>query len=139
MEQGTWRVDMRREKREGLLLFIAHVTYRYTKMGYASNVEPSYIVPSAIATGGSDNTVRSKQGVDDLDFYIGDEALNHASTHQVNYPIRQGIIDNWDNMERIWQRCIFKYLRCEPEEHYMLLVRTYVRTWVYVWSVQESA
>lgn len=89
-------------------------------MGYASNVEPSYIVPSAIAVG-SDNTVRSRQGVDDLDFYIGNEALNHASTHQVNYPIRQGIIDNWDNMERIWQRCIFKYLRCEPEEHYMLL------------------
>ena len=92
-------------------------------MGYASNVEPSYIVPSAIAVGGSDTNVRSKQGVEDLDFYIGNEALSHASTHQVNYPIRQGIIDNWDNMERIWQRCIFKYLRCEPEEHYMLLVR----------------
>lgn len=90
-------------------------------MGYASNVEPSYIVPSAIAVGGSENTVRNRQGVEDLDFYIGNEALNHASTHQVNYPIRQGIIDNWDNMERIWQRCIFKYLRCEPEDHYMLL------------------
>eukprot|EP00961_Rhodomonas_salina_P253739 3429253-Rhodomonas_salina.1 len=25
-------------------------------------------------------------------------------------------------MERFWQRCIFKYLRCEPEEHYFCLV-----------------
>lgn len=86
-------------------------------MGYASNVEPSYIVPSAIAAKKSTEC----RGVDDLDFYIGNEAMDHSSTYQVNYPIRQGIIDNWDNMERIWQRCLFKYLRCEAEEHYMLL------------------
>ena len=30
-------------------------------------------------------------------------------------------IDNWDLMEKFWQRCIFKYLRCEPEEHYFML------------------
>jgi actin-related protein 3 len=24
-------------------------------------------------------------------------------------------------MERMWQRCMFEYLRCEPEEHYVLL------------------
>ena len=39
----------------------------------------------------------------------------------VNYPIRHGIVENWDNMERYWQRCIFKYLRCDPEEHNFLL------------------
>ena len=89
-------------------------------MGYAGNVDPSYCIPTAIAT--TADTSR-RQGVDDLDFYIGNEALNHSSTHQVHYPIRHGIIDNWDNMERLWQRCFFKYLRCEPEEHYVLLVR----------------
>ena len=25
------------------------------------------------------------------------------------------------NMERLWQRCMFEYLRCEPEEHYVML------------------
>jgi len=30
-------------------------------------------------------------------------------------------VDNWDNMEKLWQRCIFEYLRCEPEDHFMLL------------------
>lgn len=24
-------------------------------------------------------------------------------------------------MERLWQRCMFEYLRCEPEEHYVML------------------
>lgn len=96
----------------------------YTKMGYAGNAEPSYIIPSTIALGdqgAAKSSFRNKQGVDDLDFYIGNEALAHASTHQVKYPISQGIIEDWDSMEKMWQRCLFQYLRCEPEEHYMLL------------------
>ena len=71
----------------------------YTKMGYAGNCEPQYIVPTVVASralkGGQEATV---DGVDDLDFYIGNEALAHATTHQVNYPIRHGLIENWDNM-----------------------------------------
>lgn len=57
----------------------------------------------------------------DLDFHVGDAAFANSTTHQVNYPIRHGLIDNWDNMERMWERCMFEYLRCEPEDHYVLL------------------
>jgi actin-related protein len=66
----------------------------------------------------------SKRGVEDLDFFIGDEAIANAKTpgYGVNYPIRQGMIDNWDYMERYWEQTIFKYLRAEPEDHYFLLV-----------------
>jgi actin-related protein len=71
----------------------------------------------------------SKRGVEDLDFFIGDEALANAKTpgYGVYYPIRQGMIDNWDHMERYWEQTIFKYLRAEPEDHYFLLVRTILR------------
>ena len=31
-------------------------------------------------------------------------------------------MENWTNMERLWQRCIYDYLRAEPEDHYVLLV-----------------
>ena len=67
----------------------------------------------------------SKRGVEDLDFFIGDEAIANAKTpgYGVNYPIRHGQIDNWDYMERYWEQTIFKYLRAEPEDHYFLLVR----------------
>ncbi|RHY25006.1 hypothetical protein DYB25_010232 [Aphanomyces astaci] len=103
---------------------------RFTKMGYAGNAEPSYIIPSTIAVGADNNAsggrtgggrVGQSQGIDDLDFHIGNAAFENSSTHQLNYPIKQGIIDNWDNMEKLWQRCLFQHLRCEPEEHYMLL------------------
>lgn len=64
----------------------------------------------------------SKRGIDDLDYFIGDEAVANSKTYSVNYPIRQGQIENWDLMERFWAGTIFKYLRAEPEDHYVLLV-----------------
>ncbi|RKP04747.1 hypothetical protein THASP1DRAFT_35466 [Thamnocephalis sphaerospora] len=70
----------------------------------------------------------SKRGAEDLDFYIGREALHHSKSYALNYPIRHGQIENWDHMERFWEQSIFKYLRCEPEDHYFLLVSTQ-RTW----------
>lgn len=68
----------------------------------------------------------SKRGIEDLDFYIGDEALAQAKTMALNYPIRHGQINNWDHMERFWEQSIFKYLRCEPEDHYFLMVSIYI-------------
>ena len=86
------------------------------------NVEPQYIIPTVLATKDVEGEVRGKKdGIEDLDFHVGDAAFSNSSTHQLNYPIRHGLIDNWDNMERLWQRCLFEYLRCEPEDHYVLL------------------
>ncbi|KAH9252909.1 hypothetical protein BASA81_009065 [Batrachochytrium salamandrivorans] len=98
----------------------------YTKMGYAGNVEPMHVIPTLMATpssavGGQVGDPRGAEGLGDLDFHIGNEAQENSTTYQLNYPIKHGIVDNWDNMERLWQRCIFKYLRCEPEEHIFLL------------------
>jgi len=92
----------------------------YTKMGYAGNSEPSYIIPTAIAS--SDDAKKSVKGnIPDLDFFIGDEAIDNSATYGINYPVRHGLIDNWTHMEKVWQHCIFKYLRSEPEDHYFLL------------------
>lgn len=101
----------------------------YTKMGYAGNCEPQYILPTLVATRGlTGGQSKEADGVEDLDFFIGNEAMAHSSTHQINYPIRHGLVENWDNMERLWQRCMFKYLRCEPEEHYFLLTEPPLNT-----------
>lgn len=116
----------------------------FSKIGYAGNSEPSFVFPTAIAlrpqggagassgagrpsvpskpTGlGGGGNLATKRGIEDLDFYIGDEAFAHAKSYQVEQPIRHGLVDNWDHMERYWEQCIFKYLRAEPEEHYAML------------------
>ncbi|RXH79804.1 hypothetical protein DVH24_040951 [Malus domestica] len=111
----------------------------YTKMGFAGNVEPCYIVPTVVALNESflnPSRTSSKAGwvaqhnagvMADLDFFIGDEALERSrssTTYNLSYPIRQGQVENWDSMERFWQQCIFNYLRCDPEDHYFLLTES---------------
>jgi len=103
----------------------------FTKMGYAGNSEPSYIIPSIIAvneasskqaTGASGKGAPAqKKGIEDLDFFIGDEVGPVSKTYTTHNPIRHGQVDNWTDMERYWEHCIFRYLRCEPEDHYFLL------------------
>ena len=61
---------------------------RYTKMGYAGNKEPQFIMPSAIAVKenagvGDADSRRVGRGVEDLDFYIGDEAMNIGNPYAV--------------------------------------------------------
>ncbi|XP_061986579.1 actin-related protein 3-like isoform X2 [Populus nigra] len=112
----------------------------YTKMGFAGNVEPCFILPTAVAVNESflnqSRTSSSKANwqaqhsagvMADLDFFIGEEALaksRSSNTYSLSYPIKQGQVDNWDAMERYWQQCIFNYLRCDPEDHYFLLTES---------------
>eukprot|EP00299_Pterocystis_sp_00344_P007464 c2432_g1_i1.p1 GENE.c2432_g1_i1~~c2432_g1_i1.p1 ORF type:complete len:412 (+),score=79.62 c2432_g1_i1:49-1284(+) len=101
----------------------------YTKMGYAGNYEPSYIIPTAISLDDSSKkTQAAKKPCDDLDFFIGDEAIAMQKQYKINYPIKHGQIENWDLMEKFWQRSIFQNLKCEPEEHYFLLTEPPMNT-----------
>lgn len=90
----------------------------FTKLGYAGNEEPSFCFPTCYGA----RAVGAKGGdLADLDFLIGAECEAQKLTYPPTYPIRHGLIDNWDAMEKIWQHCIFKYLRATPEDHYFLL------------------
>lgn len=69
---------------------ISFIVSRYSKMGYAGNKEPQFIIPSAIAVRetakvGDDATRRLARGVEDLDFFIGDEAMD-AKGYAVKVP-----------------------------------------------------
>ncbi|XP_036176752.1 actin-related protein 3 isoform X2 [Myotis myotis] len=104
----------------------------YTKIGYAGNTEPQFIIPSCIAIKesakvGDQAQRRVLKGVDDLDFFIGDEAIEKP-TYATKWPIRHGIVEDWDLMEKFMEQVIFKYLRAEPEDHYFLLTEPPLNT-----------
>ncbi|KAK5897710.1 hypothetical protein CgunFtcFv8_015190 [Champsocephalus gunnari] len=97
----------------------------YTKIGYAGNTEPQFIMPSCIAirewAGVGDQAQRRLvKGVEDLDFYIGDEAAEKPN-YATKWPIRHGVVEDWDLMEKFMEQIIFKYLRAEPEDHSFLM------------------
>ena len=57
-------------------------------MGFAGNKEPQFIMPSAVAVKetakvGDEAQRRVARGVEDLDFYIGDEAMNIGNPYAV--------------------------------------------------------
>uniref|UniRef100_A0A3B3TEI5 Actin related protein 3B n=1 Tax=Paramormyrops kingsleyae TaxID=1676925 RepID=A0A3B3TEI5_9TELE len=104
----------------------------YTKIGYAGNTEPQFIIPSCIAireTAGVGDQAQRRlmRGVDDLDFFIGDEAIDKPN-YATKWPIRHGIIEDWDLMEKFMEQVIFKYLRAEPEDHYFLMTEPPLNT-----------
>ena len=62
-------------------MLITLFPFRYTKLGFAANKEPQFIIPSAIAIKesarvGDQSSRRVTKGVEDLDFFIGDEAFD---------------------------------------------------------------
>uniref|UniRef100_A0A9J8AAQ6 Actin related protein 3B n=1 Tax=Cyprinus carpio carpio TaxID=630221 RepID=A0A9J8AAQ6_CYPCA len=104
----------------------------YTKIGYAGNTEPQFIMPSCIAiretaSVGDQAQRRLMKGVDDLDFFIGDEAIDKPN-YATKWPIRHGIVEDWDLMEKFMEQVIFKYLRAEPEDHSFLMTEPPLNT-----------
>ncbi|ETO32668.1 actin-related protein 3-beta-like isoform 1 [Reticulomyxa filosa] len=67
----------------------------FTKMGYAGNTSPDYMVPTVIAqpekkAGGKQNETA------DLEFYIGNDALDKRLNYTVSNCLEHGIIEDWD-------------------------------------------
>jgi actin-related protein 3 len=94
-------------------------------MGFGGNLYPDYITPTVISVAdavGRAPSGRAAKGIPELDFSIGDEAIANQAVAQVKYPLRHGQVDDWDLMEKFYEQCYYKYLRCEPEEHLCILV-----------------
>jgi actin-related protein len=60
-------------------------------------------------------------GMDNKEAYVGDEAQAKKKDLNLRYPIENGIVKNWEDMERIWHHAFFNELRVAPDEHPTLI------------------
>lgn len=66
-------------------------------------------------------------GMDQKDFYFGEEAISKKSMLDITYPVRNGIIPDdggksFDMLEKILEHQIFNQeLRVSPEDHKILI------------------
>ncbi|MCL4124293.1 UNVERIFIED_CONTAM: hypothetical protein GTU68_056308, partial [Idotea baltica] len=60
-------------------------------------------------------------GVGNKKLFIGDEAIDKKGVLSLRYPIKHGIVTNWEHMEMIWHHTFYNKLRVEPRDHPVLL------------------
>lgn len=88
------------------------------KAGFSGEDAPRAIFPSII---GRPKNPGVLIGVEAKDEYIGDEAQQKRGVLKISYPIAHGIVQDWDDMEKIWNHTFYVELRVSPDEHPVLL------------------
>ncbi|CDW77246.1 actin i [Stylonychia lemnae] len=63
-------------------------------------------------------------GVDSDNEYIGEEANQKRGVLKICYPIENGIVKDWDDMEKIWNHTFYVELRVSPDEQPVLLTES---------------
>jgi actin len=88
------------------------------KAGFSGDDAPKCVFPSLA---GSPRHPSVMIGITEKETYVGDEAQSKRGVLTLRYPIEHGIVNNWDDMEKIWEHTFFNELRIAPEEHPVLL------------------
>ena len=84
------------------------------KAGLAGDEGPSAVFTSLV---GRPKMASAMLGVSNKTEFIGEEAQQKRGVLNLNYPIANGIVNDWDDMEKVWQHTFFNELRVKPDEH----------------------
>ncbi|KAI1312613.1 Actin-2 [Mortierella claussenii] len=88
------------------------------KAGFAGDDQPKCFFPSFV---GRPKHVRIMAGAVEGDVFIGKKAQELRGLLKIKYPIEHGIVQDWDDMEKIWQYIYSDELKTMSEEHPVLL------------------
>ncbi|XP_062406625.1 uncharacterized protein LOC134097699 isoform X2 [Sardina pilchardus] len=87
------------------------------KAGFADQSLPTTIFPTVIGVPKYEEVMN---GHFERETYIGHDAQHIRGVLALRYPMKNGIIRNWDDMEMIWSHT-FQQLSVEPEDHPVML------------------
>ena len=89
-----------------------------SKSGFAGEDSPRSVIPSVVGRPRYESVITAMA---EKDSYIGDEAQKKRGMLSLKHPIEHGYVNDWEDMEKLWNQIFYNELRVAPEEHAVLL------------------
>lgn len=86
------------------------------KAGLSCDERPRCVFPEWVG-----RPRKAFRGVLPKDWYFGEEVTEHCAQLSINYPLENGIIENFEHMEHLWEYTFYQMLKVDPSRHPVLL------------------
>src|SRR5690242_5599534 len=90
------------------------------KVGFAGDDSPRGVFPTIVLRPRHKDRITEKM-MGNKEAYVGCEEPVRRGILTLFYPVKRGIITNWDDMEKMWNYCYNYELRCAPKEHPVII------------------
>ena len=90
----------------------------YWKAGFSGEEGPRAVFPALV---GRPKNPGIMVGAEKKDFFVGLQAEEKRGILNLKYPIEHGIVNDWNDMEKIWDHTFTTELRVDPSEHNVML------------------
>lgn len=95
-------------------------------MGYAGQNFPSSIFPSMVGR----PILRAEEAVSDVmelkEIMCGDEAAAVRHSLDVRYPVENGIVKNWEDMEHLWNYTFYEKLQVRAYIYICIHIHSFI-------------
>lgn len=91
------------------------------KAGLSGEQAPRSVIPTIV---GYPKFTFVMIGMEHRDWYVGEEAQSKRGILSLTYPMENGVVTSWDNMEKIWRYLYEHELGVKPSEGPVLLTET---------------
>ncbi|KAL0485532.1 actin [Acrasis kona] len=86
-------------------------------VGYAGDSKPQSTFDTAVGI--------LKSTKKDNQLFVGDSIMGQAYLDSINFPVREGVVTDWDNMETIWDSTFFNLKANTTEQTVLLTEKTF--------------
>ncbi|MCP4443226.1 MAG: hypothetical protein GY810_30350 [Aureispira sp.] len=100
---------------------IIHLDNQKIHIGFAGQTTAKAIFPAVV---GHSKTSGGMMGMGSKTTYVGNDAISKQSTLTLNYPIQNGKITNWKDLEKVLHHALYNELEVTPEDHSIMITET---------------
>lgn len=89
------------------------------KAGFSEDDMPRVEIPTVIGKQSSlgEENIEHEDELNQLDIFVGEEAISKGGILELKYPIQKGIIEEFDTMKKLWNHIFYNELLAETKSH----------------------